>query len=102
MEVKLMKNLQIIWDYLKSESNLQPSDLIWVLCSHDLDVARHASELFLKGFAPKIIFTGGYGKLTENNFVKPEADIFADIAVHEFNIPRKHILVRIFCLEVKY
>lgn len=69
-----------IWNYMKMNHPLKKADCIFVLGSHDTRVADHAVDLFLQGYAPYIIFSGGLGRLTEGVFAKPEAEIFADIA----------------------
>ncbi|MGF1696146.1 YdcF family protein [Vibrio lamellibrachiae] len=56
------------------------SDIIFVLCSNDLRVASYAAQLYLKGFAPRIVFSGGVGRFTEGVFDKTEAETFAAIA----------------------
>ncbi len=55
---------QVLWDYNHLEQPIKPADCIFVLGSHDLRVARRGAELFLQGYAPRIIFSGGFGRLT--------------------------------------
>ena len=81
-----------IWDYHHLNHKLEKADCIFVLGSHDTRVAEYAADLFLKGFAPYIIFSGGLGNLTKNIFQKPEADIFADIAIKR-GVPPEKILI---------
>lgn len=71
---------EIIWDYLQMHHTLQKADAILVLGSHDLRVAKRGAELFLQGWAPLMVFSGGYGRFSKDKFSKPEAEVFADVA----------------------
>ena len=75
--------LKDLWDYLYMEHPLAPADAIVGFGSHDLTIAGRAATLFKDGWAPVILFTGYLGKGTLGIFPKPEAELFADIAVKE-------------------
>ena len=79
-----------LWDYHHLGHELVQSDVITVLGSHDLRVADRGAELFLAGWAPRIVFSGGRGRLTEG-WAEPEAAVFAARAV-EHGVPRERIL----------
>jgi uncharacterized SAM-binding protein YcdF (DUF218 family) len=83
---------QILWDYHHMHHTLVPSDCILVLGSHDQRVARRGAELYLDGFAPLLVFSGGLGRLTKALWQETEADLFARIAV-ELGVPREAILI---------
>jgi uncharacterized SAM-binding protein YcdF (DUF218 family) len=83
---------KIIWDYHHLNHKLEKADCIFVLGSHDMRVAEYAADLFLAGYAPYIIFSGGLGSLTKDIFKKPEADIFAEIAIKK-GVPPEKILI---------
>ena len=83
---------KIIWDYHHVSHEISKADAILVLCSHDTRVAERGVELFLGGFAPYVIFSGGVGKLTKDIFDRPEADIFAEIAV-KMGVPKLNIVI---------
>ena len=68
------------WDYHQLHHQLAAADAILVLCSHDLRVAERGAELFLEGWAPLLIFSGGLGSITRALMTTPEADQFAAIA----------------------
>ena len=68
------------------------SDVILVLGSHDTRVAERGAQLYLEGMAPKILFSGGLGRLTANNWTAPEAEIFAKIAI-KMGVPKSDILI---------
>lgn len=83
---------KVIWDYHHVNHKLKKVDCIFVLGSRDVRVAKYAAELFLQGYAPFIIFSGGLGKITKDVFQKPEAEIFADIAI-QLGVPRDKIII---------
>lgn len=83
---------QTIWDYHRMNHQLKKADCIFVLGSHDTRVAEYAADLFLQGWAPYIVFSGGLGSLTIDIFKKPEADIFAEIAINK-GVPRDKIII---------
>jgi uncharacterized SAM-binding protein YcdF (DUF218 family) len=81
-----------VWDYHHVNHTLVKSDCILTLGSHDTRVADRAAELYLKGWAPLLIFAGGLGRLTEGVWTESEADLFARIAVDK-GVPKEFILV---------
>ena len=86
------KLAQIIWDYHHMHHPLEKADMILVLGSNDTRVAEHGAGLWLQGYAPYILFSGGFGRLTESMFHKPEAEIFADMA-QKMGVPQEKILI---------
>ncbi len=85
------KFAKIIWDYHQMQQKPEKADCIFVLCSLDTRVAERATELYKQGFAPYILFSGGFGALTKDLFEKPEAEVFADIAL-EAGVPSEFII----------
>lgn len=83
---------QVLWDYHHMGHALVPADAILVLCSHDTRVAERGAALFLEGFGPLLIFSGGLGSITRHLMSTPEADQFAAIA-EEMGVPRSAILI---------
>ncbi len=81
-----------LWDYHHMHHDLQKSDCILVLGSHDTRVAERAAELYLNGYAPTLIFSGGLGRLTDGVWKETEADKFARIAL-EKGVPEKDVLI---------
>ena len=74
------------------DHDLVRSDAILVLCSHDTRVAEYAAQLFLEGWAPLLIFSGGLGAITKHLFTEPEADRFAAMAVR-LGVPVDRIII---------
>ena len=83
---------QKLWDYLKLDQQIEQSDAILVLCSHDKRVAERGAQLFLERWAPLLIFSGGLGSITRTFWTQPEADQFAAIAI-DMGVPREKILI---------
>jgi uncharacterized SAM-binding protein YcdF (DUF218 family) len=83
---------QIIWDYHHLNHTLEKSDLILALGSNDIRVAEYAADLYLQGFAPLLMFSGNVGMLTKDQFSKPEAEVFADIAKQK-GVPETAIIL---------
>ena len=80
-----------IWDYHHLHHQLQQADVILVLCSHDTAVAVRGAELYLQGWAPLLIFSGGLGAITKHLWTEPEAERFAKIAI-DMGVPASSIL----------
>jgi uncharacterized SAM-binding protein YcdF (DUF218 family) len=83
---------QLVWDYHQMRHSLQPADAIMALGSHDTRVAVRAAELWLQGYAPLLVFSGGYGRLTEGNWTEAEADKFAKIATG-MGVPESALII---------
>lgn len=86
------KFANIIWDYHHMNQDLKKADCILVLGSHDTRVAIRGAQLFLDGWAPLLVFSGGLGRLTEGMWDQPEADKFAEIAIN-MGIPQDKIII---------
>ena len=84
--------VESIWNYHHVHHELAPADAILVLCSHDTVVAERGAQLWLEGWAPLLIFSGGLGTITRHSAKDPEADRFARIAVG-MGVPEDRILI---------
>ncbi|HEV8508116.1 MAG TPA: YdcF family protein [Chitinophagaceae bacterium] len=81
-----------LWDYHHMHHALERADCILTLGSHDLRVAERAAQLYLEGWAPILIFSGGLGNFTKETWTEKEADRFAAIAI-SMGVPEASILV---------
>ena len=81
-----------LWDYHHVHHALEKADCIIVLGSHDTRVAERGAEVFLGGWAPLLVFSGHLGALTREMWTRPEAEVFADVAVAR-GVPRDRILI---------
>jgi uncharacterized SAM-binding protein YcdF (DUF218 family) len=55
-------------------------------------VAERGARLYLEGWAPLLIYSGGLGAITKNLWSEPEADLFAEVA-RRMGVPAEDILV---------
>jgi len=83
---------QKIWHYHLMQHTLEKSDIILALGSHDPRVAERGAQLFLDGWAPLLMFSGGLGNLTRGVWEESEADKFAAIAI-KMGVPGEKILI---------
>jgi uncharacterized SAM-binding protein YcdF (DUF218 family) len=83
---------ETLWRYHHLDHELARADIILVLCSHDRLVAATGARLFLDGWAPLLMFSGGLGAITRHLWQEPEADQFARMAI-DLGVPAERILI---------
>ena len=81
-----------VWEYSHLHQRLEKADAIFCLCSLDTRVAERSAQLLLDGLGDYLIFSGNSGELTKDIFDKPEAEVFADIAMR-MGVPPEKILI---------
>jgi uncharacterized SAM-binding protein YcdF (DUF218 family) len=89
---RVLSLAQLLWDYHHMNHEPEQSDCILVLGSHDLRVADRGAELFLQGYAPLLVFSGGLGNFTKETWTSSEAELFAEIAIRK-GVPEDSILI---------
>jgi uncharacterized SAM-binding protein YcdF (DUF218 family) len=92
MDGRVRELAEKLWHYHQLRQTLSPADVILVLCSHDTAVAERGAQLWLDGWAPLLMFSGGLGTITRHLWNEPEADQFARIAV-AMGVPPERILI---------
>jgi uncharacterized SAM-binding protein YcdF (DUF218 family) len=92
MDDRLRPFVERIWQYHQLNHQISKADAIMVLCSHDTIVAERGARLFLEGWAPLLIFSGGLGAITKHLWADAEADRFARIAV-AMGVPEERMLI---------
>jgi uncharacterized SAM-binding protein YcdF (DUF218 family) len=92
MKESVNKAACLIWDYHHMNHSLEKSDCIFALGSHDLRVAEWAAQLWLEGWAPLLLLSGGLGNFTQGMWTEKEADKFAAIA-RKMGVPDEVILI---------
>lgn len=90
--MEYLQPLQVIWDYLCLHQKPEKADVIVGFGNFNTDIARRAAELYLQGYAPKILFTGGLGRNTEGLLPEPEAVRFAKVAM-QCGVPEADIIL---------
>lgn len=88
--MKDIEQIQVLWDYMKMNHKIRNADCIIGLGTMDINVANVASELYLKGYANKLIFSGGLGKITRKLWNETEAEKIAKIAIQR-GVPSNNI-----------
>jgi len=89
---RILSLARTIWQYHQLHHQLSAADAILVLCSYDTAVAERGAQLFLEGWAPLLIYSGGLGSITRRLWTEPEADRFTRIAVG-MGVPAGKILI---------
>ena len=92
MRQEIRELAERLWDYHHVNHGLESSEVILVLCSHDTAVAERGARLYLGGWAPMLVFSGGLGVITKNLWSEPEAELFASVA-RGLGVPASDILV---------
>ena len=84
--------IKVLWDYMHMNHTLEKADAILVLGCSDISVVDVGVDVYKKGYADKIIFSGGLGKDTSKMWDEPEANKFAKKA-QEQGIPANKIII---------
>jgi hypothetical protein len=85
------KLAKILWNYHAMNQALEKADAIIALGSHDVRVGKYAAQLYLDGWAPLLVMSGGIGRLTET-WHRPEAELFAEEAV-KMGVPKDKMVI---------
>ncbi|XP_050395391.1 uncharacterized protein SCO4629 [Patella vulgata] len=88
----IMQAAQTIWNYMQLGHELHKSDVILVLGNNDLRTAEYAADLFNKGLADWLLFSGKEGSLTKGKWKSTEAEIFRDVAINR-GVPDEKIIL---------
>ena len=55
-----LKLIKVLWNYMKIDDVPRRADCMIVLGTSRIDIVNYACSLYSKGFADKIIFSGGF------------------------------------------
>lgn len=89
---EILSLAKLLWNYHQLNHQLVKSDCLLALGSHDLRVAERTAELYLEGYAPLVVMSGGLGNFTKEIWKEKEADKFAAIAIQK-GVPASVILI---------
>lgn len=81
---------QLIWDYMLVHHSLKKVDAIVLCGSSDTAVAKRGAELFIQGYAPYIVCSGGIGK--DTLFQTTEAIAFEKVLL-DHGVPQSAIII---------
>lgn len=92
-QVEQLTDARILYEFhSEAENTTIHADFILAAGSHDLRVADHAAALFNEGWAPLLVCSGGYGKVTKGIWDKPEGIVYANRCA-ELGVPKDSIVV---------
>jgi uncharacterized SAM-binding protein YcdF (DUF218 family) len=83
---------QLLWDFQQMGHEVRPCSVAIGLGSHDLGVADTTAELYHRGMAPLVVFTGATSPTTRDRMPRGEAEHYRERAV-ELSVPAEAILV---------
>lgn len=92
MEQEVLENIRILYEYMKINDKLEKSDLIMGCGCANLEIPKKCAKLYFEGYGKRILFAGGLGKTTKKLFLKPEAQIYKEIAI-ACGVPEEAIIV---------
>jgi uncharacterized SAM-binding protein YcdF (DUF218 family) len=81
-----------LWDYHQMGHTLRPCSVAIGLGSHDLGVADAAVDLYKRGLAPLLVFTGATSPTTRDRMPRGEAVHYRERAL-ELGVPSSAVLV---------
>jgi uncharacterized SAM-binding protein YcdF (DUF218 family) len=81
-----------LWDFQFMGHELRPCSVAIGLGSHDLGVADTTADLYHRGMAPLIVFTGATSRTTRERMPRGEAEHYRDRAM-ELGVPANAIIV---------
>ena len=87
-----MENIKILWDFMHMNQEPERADVIVGFGCYDEDIPKRCAELYHRGFAPCVCFSGGLGRNTSSLWSKSEAERFAAIAIGE-GVPEDRIIL---------
>lgn len=82
----------MLFSYERVDDELGPREVAIGFGNHSEYVARRAAELYRGGWVKKVLFTGGFGRITKRIWNVPEAERFACVA-RELGVPDRDILL---------
>ncbi|WP_134653472.1 YdcF family protein [Streptomyces sp. H23] len=83
---------QRLWDFQQMGHEPRPCSVAVGLGSHDLGVADTTADLYHRGMAPLIVFTGATSRTTRERMPRGEAEHYRDRAI-ELGVPADVIIV---------
>ncbi len=87
-----------LWAFLTVAEVPARSDVIFVFGSQDLRVAGQAASLYRGGYAPVVLVSGHYGRMTRDVFDQPEALVFKDHLVRT-GVPKSAVVTECAALN---
>ncbi|MFJ8470604.1 YdcF family protein [Kitasatospora sp. NPDC094011] len=83
---------RVVWQYHQMHHDLRPCSVAIGLGSHDMGVADTTVDLYRRGLAPLIVFTGATSRTTQERMPRGEAVHYRERAL-ELGVPESAVLV---------
>ncbi|MFB6477559.1 YdcF family protein [Streptomyces virginiae] len=81
-----------LWDFQQMHHEPRPCSVVLGLGSHDMGVADVTVDLYQRGMAPLIVFTGATSRTTRKRMPRGEAEHYRERAL-ELGVPDSAVLV---------
>lgn len=92
MDTVAKEALKRIWDWMRLDMPVEKAGcIIGFGCIND-DIALRSAQLYLDGYAPLILFSGGLGRNTKSRWNTSESERYRGIAL-EMGVPADAILI---------
>lgn len=88
----VLADAKTLFLYERVDDALEHRDVAVGFGNHSEYVARRAAELYLGGWVDRVLFTGGFGRITRAIWNVPEAERFACVA-RGMGVPDEDILL---------
>ena len=92
MDQNTYQSVKVLWDYMHTGDALRKADCIVGFGCYNEEIALRSAELYHRGWAPLVLFSGGLGRNTKEMWTTPEADRFAAVAISQ-GVPEEKILI---------
>lgn len=83
---------ELLWDFQQMHHSPRPCSVAIGLGSHDLGVAEVTADLYHRGMAPLIVFTGATSRTTHARMPRGEAEHYRERAL-SLGVPPEAVLV---------
>lgn len=94
ISTQLWSDAELLWNFHHMHHEPRPCSVAIGLGSHDLGVADTTADLYQRGMAPLIVFTGSTSPTTEHRMPRGEAVHYRDRAL-ELGVPDSAVLVEL-------
>ena len=92
MDHKVKECVDVLWDYMNLHMEPEKAQVIVGFGCYNEEIALRCAELYLQGYAPRVLFSGGLGRNTKQMWTEPEARRFAALAAAA-GVPEEKILI---------
>lgn len=92
ISANVLRSARTVWEYLRVDDDIYPTDIGIALGGHDIGPAIRAAELYHQGAFPLIVFSGANSPTTVDRFPRGEAEHYREEALG-LGVPDSAIIV---------